>query len=221
MNPSIRRFIVFNRLILAVALLALGFLLGFKVSWWLGWLPMLIAVIFVAAHFLIGPLTLMQGYMEAGDVEGIQKLLGRIKYPNLLYKPLRSQYYMLKGQMSMSGGGTDNLDEAEANLRKGLAAGLPEKEHEGSAYLQLGTIALQKGNNKDAMEHLLKAVKLGLPDADSKATALLQLASLNVNRRQFKAAKMYFARAKACKATNQQVVDQIKEMSGYMARIPG
>lgn len=221
MKMALRRFIVFNRLPLAVFLLALGFFLGFKVTWWIAWIPFLFAIIFVVAHYLIGPMTLIQGYIENGDLDGAQKLLDRIKKPQWLYKPVRSSYYMLRGNLSTMSDTPEGLDRAEADIRRSLEAGLPEKEYEGTAYLQLGSIAFKKGNTKDAYEHLRKAVKVGLPDADSKATAYLQLSSLSLNRRDFRGAKMYFNHAKNCKATNDQVIAQLKEMSKYMARIPG
>lgn len=218
MKSILRRFVVNNRLLLAVLLIGLGIWVGMEVTWWIGWIPFLVAILMVVAHFMIGPMTLIQGYVESGDMEGAQKLLDRVKYPNLLYKPVRSSYYMLRANFSTMG---EDLDKAEADLKKGLAAGMPEKEYEGTAYLQLGSIAYKKGNKKEAMENMRKAIKVGLPDEDSKATAYLQLSSLLLERRDFKSAKMYFAKAKACKATNEQIVSQVKEMAKYMARIPG
>lgn len=214
----LRRFIVFNRLPIAVVLIALGLLLGFQVTWWVAWIPMLIGALMVVAHFMIGPMTLLQTYIEAGDMEGAQKMLAMVKKPEWLYKPLRSTYYMLRGQLSATG---DNFEQAEKDIRQGLASGMTEKGAEGSAYLQLGSIAARKGNVKEAYEHFKQAVKLGLPDKDSEAMAFLQLSSLSLNRRDFRGAKMYFSRAKNCKPTNEQVVSQIKEMATYMARIPG
>ncbi len=220
MKPGLRRFIVFNRLYIAFALIAIGFLIGFEMSggWWIAWLPFLIALLMIAAHFLIGPMTLIQGYIEEGDMEGAQKLMDRVKYPKLLYKPVRSSYYMLRANFSTM---TEDLDKAEADLKKGLESGMPEKEYEGTAYLQLGSIAFKKGNTKEAFEHLRKAVKIGLPDKDNEATAYLQLSGICMQRRDFRGAKMYFSRAKACKPKNEQVVAQIQEMSRYIARIPG
>ncbi|PZF71096.1 tetratricopeptide repeat protein [Taibaiella soli] len=215
---NFRRILVFYRIPIAVALMALGFWLGFSVTWWVAWIPMLISLLMIFAHFFIGPMSLIQGYIESGDMEGAQKLLDKVKYPNLLYKPIRSSYYMLRANMSTM---TDDLDKAEADLRKGLEAGLPEKEYEGTAYLQLGSIAYKKGNTKEAYEHLRKAIKIGLPDRDNEATAYLQLSAIAMNRRDFRGAKMYFAKAKSCKPTNKQVVDQINEMSKYISRIPG
>jgi tetratricopeptide (TPR) repeat protein len=215
---NFRKIIVFYRIPLAIGLIALGFLLGFKVTWWIAWIPFVVAILMVVAHFLVGPMTLIQGYMDAGDLEGAQKLLTRVKYPNLLYKPIRSSFYMLQANFSTMG---EDLDKAEAQLRKGLETGMPEKEYEGTAYLQLGAIAQKKGNTKEAYEHLRKAVKIGLPDKDNEATAYLQLSSICVQRRDFRNAKIYFNKAKACKPTNAQVVEQIKEMAKYIARIPG
>ncbi len=217
-NMNLRKVIVFYRIPIAVVLIALGFLIGFKVTWWIAWIPLLCAILMVVAYFLVGPMTLIQGYMEAGDMEGAQKLLGMVKYPSLLYKPIRSSYYMLQSNFSTLG---DDLDKAEEQLRKSIDMGMPEKEYEGTAYLQLGAISMKKGNSKDAYAHLRKAVQLGLPDKDNLATAYLQLSSICVQRRDFRNAKIYFGKAKSCKATNAQVVEQIKEMSKYIARIPG
>lgn len=218
MNINIRRFIVFYRIPLAVLLILIGLWLGFKVTWWIAWIPLLASILMVTAYFLIGPMTLIQGYIEAGDMDGAQKLLNQVKFPNLLYKPVRSSYFMLKANFSTIG---DDLDKAESELRQGLAAGMPEKEYEGTAYLQLGSIAYKKGNIKEATENLRKAIKIGLPDKDNEATAYLQLSSICVQRRDFRSAKMYFAKAKSCKPKNEQVVSQLKEMEKYMARIPG
>ena len=215
---NLRRIFVFYRIPIAIGLFALGFLLGFKVTWWIAWIPFLISILMVVAYFLVGPMTLIQGYMESGDMEGAQKLLKQVKYPNLLYKPIRSSFYMLQANFSTMG---DNLDDAEAQLRKGLESGMPEKEYEGTAYLQLGAIAQKKGNTKEAYQHLRKAVEIGLPDKDNAATAYLQLSSICIQRRDFRNAKIYFNKAKNCKATNPQVTDQIKELAKYIARIPG
>ncbi len=214
---NLRRILVFYRLPIAIGLLALGFLLGFEVTWWVAWIPMLVAVLMVVAYFMVGPMTLIQGYMESGDMEGAQKLLKKVKFPNLLYKPIRSSFYMLQANFSSMG---EDLDSAEAQLKKGLEMGT-EKEYEGTAYLQLGAIAQKKGNNKEALEHYRKAVQLGLPDKDNAATAYLQLCQIYIQRRDFRNAKIYFNKAKSCKATNAQVVEGIKEMAKYIARIPG
>ncbi len=218
MNIKLRRLIVFNRLLLAFVLILAGLLLGFKASWWIAWIPMLIAILMIVAHFMIGPMSLIQGYVESGDLEGAEALLKKVKYPKLLYKPVRSSYHMLQANMHTM---TDDLDKAETSLRKSLESGITEKGFEGTAYLQLGAIAQKEGNIKEAYENIRKAIKLGLPDADNEASAYLQLSSICMQRRDFRASKQYFAKAKSCKATNVQILDQIKEMQKYIARMPG
>lgn len=213
-----RKIFVFYRLPIAVLMIVLGFVTGFYVTWWIAWIPFLVAIVMVTAYFLIGPMTLIQSYIEAGDMDGVAKLMKMVKYPNLLYKPIRSTYYMLQANISTMG---EDLDTAEAQLKKSLETGMPEKEYEGSAYLQLAAIAQKKGNIKEAYDHLRQATKLGLPDKDHEAMAYLQLSGICAQRRDFRNAKIYFNKAKACKATNEQIVEQIKEMAKYMARIPG
>jgi tetratricopeptide (TPR) repeat protein len=215
---ALRRFLVVNRLWVSVFLIALGIYLGIEVTWWLGWLPIFIALLVIVAHFMAGPVTLMQRYIENGDVEGAQKLIAKVKYPNLLYKPIRSAYYMLKANFSTM---NEDLDSAEADLRKGLESGSTDKDFQGTALLQLGSIAYRKGNTKEAYENLRNALKAGLPDPDSNATAYLQLASICLQRRDFKGSKFYYARAKAAKPKNEQIIEQLNEMKKYMSRIPG
>ncbi|MCD6013547.1 MAG: hypothetical protein K0Q79_3409 [Flavipsychrobacter sp.] len=214
---NFRRILVFYRLPIAIGLIALGFFLGFKVTWWVAWIPFLVAVLMIIAYFMVGPMTLIQGYIESGDMDGAQALLKKVKFPNLLYKPIRSSYYMLQANFSTMG---DDLDKAEAQLRKGLETGT-EKDFEGTAYLQLGAIAQKKGNSKEALENYRKAVQLGLPDKNHAASAYLQLSQIYIQRRDYRNGKIYFNKAKACKPTEQQLVDGIKEMSKYIARIPG
>ena len=52
---------------------------------------------------------------------------------------------------------------------------IAQKNMEGTAYLQLGSIAFKKGDKKSAYSNMRKAVELGLPDKETEATAFLQL----------------------------------------------
>ncbi len=219
MKNKLRRFLVLNRLGIALVLIGLGFWIGFGVSggWWMAWLPFLIAILMVVAHFLVGTMTLVQGAIEEGDMEDAQFLMSRIRKPGWLYKPVRSSYYMLRANISTM---TDDLDKAEIDLKKGLETGT-DKEFQGTAHLQLGSIAYRKGNTREAYEHLRKAIQAGLPDKDNEATAYLQLSSICMERRDFRGAKLYFQKAKSAKPKNEQILSQIKEMSKYISRIPG
>ena len=216
---ALRRFIVLYRLPLAIALIALGvFITMQKHGIYVSWIFFLVAIIMILAHFMIGPITLIQKHVEDGDIEGAQDLINRVKYPNLLYKPVRSAYYMLKSNFSTM---NENFDSAEEDIRKSLDAGITDKGAEGGAYLQLGMIAYKKGDKKAAYENLRKSISIGLPDKDSEASAYLQLSSICGERRDFKGMKSYYQRAKACKPKNTQILDQMKEMDKYISRVPG
>ena len=106
-------------------------------------------------------------------------------------------------------------------MKKGLDLGMPMKEAEGASMLQMGMISMQKGNMKQGESYIREAIRKGLPDKENEAAALLQMCSIMMNKREFRAAKDYFRKAKACKPTTPQIVDQIKQIEKYIARMPG
>ncbi len=82
-------------------------------------------------------------------------------------------------------------------------------------------MAIQKGDLKQAETYMRAAIRLGIPDKESEAVAFLGMCQIFMNKREFRAAKDYFRKAKACKPKTKQVVDQIKEIEKYISRIPG
>jgi tetratricopeptide (TPR) repeat protein len=221
-------FYIRYRLYIGLIFLALALVchIGLGWSFWEAFLLYLIAVLSIVTHFLIGPLSVLKYEMESGSMEGAIKVLNTIKFPNLLIKPVRSGYYMFKGQMDMA---NQNFESAEENLKKGKHLmdntsgmfGEQMKEAKGANNLQLGMIALQKNDFKKAEGHIRQALKDGLTDKESKAMALLQMCQIMMNRREFRAAKDFFKRAKAEKPTTKEIVEQIKEMEKYINRMPG
>lgn len=211
-------FLIRYRLQLGVLALILAVVVNIYSGFWPAFTLYLVALIAIVSHFLIGPMRLIQGYMEEGDIEGAQKILDSIRFPGLLIKPVRSVYYYLKSSLAMFG---QDFDAAEVMMKKSLSLGMPMKETEGSAYFQLGTIAMQKSNMRQAEEYIRKAIKAGLPDKENAAAAYLQMCQIFINKREFRAAKDYFRRAKDQKPTTPQVVDQIKQIEKYISRMPG
>jgi len=147
------------RLPLAILLIALGVLVTLQVNHgiWVSWIFFLVSILMVVAHFMIGPITLIQKHVEDGDIEGAQSLLNRVKYPKLLYKPVRSAYYMLKSNFSTM---SENFESAEEDIRKSLDAGIGDKSVEGGAYLQLGMISYKKATRKVPMKIFVKQLQL-------------------------------------------------------------
>lgn len=197
-----------------IAAIAVNVAYGF----WPSLVLYIIAVVSIFTHFFIGPLRLIQEYLEEGDFEGAEKILNGIKYPGLLYTPIRSVYYTLKGNIAMS---KQDFDTAEKHMKKSLDLGLPMKEAEGANKLQLGMMAMQKGKMKEGESLIRQALKAGIPDKESAAMANLQMCQIMIQKREFRAAKDYFKRAKAQKPSTDQVVDQIKQIEKYISRMPG
>jgi len=206
------------RLIIGVALLAIGVITNIYVSFWPAFLPYLVGAILIFGHFFFGPLRLIQEHMESGNLEGAEKVLSTIHSPNLLYKPIRSVYYTLKGNIAMM---KQDFDGAEKNMKKGLDLGMPMKEAEGASLLQMGMLAMQRNDIRKAEGLIRQAISKGLPDKENQAAAYLQLCSIMMTKREFRAAKEYFRKAKNLKPTTPQIVDQIKQIEKYITRIPG
>ncbi len=206
------------RLYLAIAFLAIAIATNFYVGFWPAFLPYLITVVLIFGYFFFGPLRLIQDSMENGDMEGAEKILNSIRYPGLLYKPIRSVYYTLKGNMAMM---KQDFDVAEKNMKKGLDLGMPMKEAEGASLLQMGMLSMQKNDLRQGESYIRQAIRKGLPDKENQATAYLQLCSIMMTKREFRAAKEFFRKAKALKPTTPQIVDQIKQIEKYISRMPG
>lgn len=211
-------FIIKYRLLLSGVFLVAGIIINIEAGFWPSFILYLIALILVVGHFLFGPMRLIQGHMESGNMEGAQKVLNSIWFPGLLIKPVRSVYFTLRGNLDMV---NQDYESAEKNMKKSLSLGLPMKEAEGANKLQLGMLAMQKGNNKEAENYIRQAIRAGLPDKENEAAAYLQLSSIMINKREFRAAKQYFKKVKSLKPTTPQIVDQVKQMDKYITRMPG
>jgi len=207
------------RLQIGLGLIALGLVVNiWGNSFWAAFPAYLIGIVLIFGHFFFGPLRLIQEYMESGDMEGAEKVLNSIKFPGLMYKPIRSVYFTLKGNIAMM---KQDFDGAEKNMQKGLDLGMPMKEAEGASLLQMGMLSMQKNDIKKAEGFIRSAIRKGLPDKENQAAAYLQLCSIMMTKREFRAAKEFFRKAKGLKPTTPQIVDQIKQIEKYISRIPG
>lgn len=201
-------------LVLLVAAVGVNLYTGF----WPSFVLYLLSAICIVGHFIIGPMRLVQEHMEAGDMEGANKVLNSVTFPRLLIKPVRSVYYTLKGNMAMM---NQDFDGAEKLMKKGLDLGMPMKEAEGASLLQMGMLSMQKNDVRQAESYIRQALRKGLPDKENQAAAYLQLCSIMMTKREFRAAKDYFRKAKSLKPSTPQITDQIKQIEKYISRIPG
>ena len=128
------------RLWIGIGLILLGGYVNYAAGFWPAFPLYFICLILILGHFFFGPLRLIQSYMESGDMDGAEKVLNSIQFPNLLYKPIRSVYYTLKGNIAMM---KQDFDGAEKMMKKGLDLGMPMKEAEGASLLQMGMLSMQ------------------------------------------------------------------------------
>ena len=207
------------RLIVGIVLIIAAIAMNLTITgFWTVFILYLAGFVLIAGHFFFGPLRLIQEHLESGNVEEAEKVINSVKFPGLLYKPIRSVYYTLKGNIAMM---KQDFDSAEKNMKKGLDLGMPMKEAEGASMLQMGMIAMQKNDLRQAESYIRAALRKGLPDKENQAAAYLQMCSLMMNKREFRAAKDFFRKAKALRPTTPQIVDQIKQIEKYISRMPG
>ena len=207
------------RLWIGLVLLALAIYVNMQTSFWPSFILYLLAAICILGHFLLGPMRLIQSAMEAGDMVEAKKIVDSIKFPRILIKPIRSVYYTIQGNLAMV---NQDFAGAETLMKKGLSlGGSLTKQAEGPNLLQLGMLSIQKGNMKQGESYIRQAIRAGLPDSENNAAAYLQLCSIMMNKREFRAAKEYFRKAKGFKPTTPQIIDQIKQIEKYITRMPG
>ncbi len=203
---------------LVVIFAGLGLQLSEVARFWPVFPLYFLGLIGILSHFFVGPLRLVQAPMEAGDMEEVERILATIWWPQLLYTPIRSTYYTIKGNLAMA---KQDFDTAEKHLKKSSALGSAMPEAEGANKLQLGMMSMQRGDTKQGEAYIRAAIRAGIPDKESEAVAFLSMCQIFMNKREFRAAKDYFRKAKACKPTTKQVIDQIKEIEKYISRMPG
>ena len=146
----------------------------------------------------------------------LKKSHNSIKFPGLLYKPIRSVYYTLKGNIAMSKQDFDSRNIYEKAFFSGYAC-------KGSRIFQYAA----NGYSFTAKRKIQEDWKLhpghqkGLPDKEKCSCCLPQMCSIMMNKREFRTAKDFFRKAKACKPTTSQIVDQMKQIEKNISRMPG
>ncbi len=216
---KVLRFYILYRLPISIILIGLGVLSHIYDDAITAWICYILAAISLLLYFMLGTMRLVQEAVAEGDVEKATRYIKKIKFPRLLFKPVRSGYYMLQSNLAMA---SDDLTTAESNIRKSLnTKSTIVGNVKGENLLQLGFIQLKKGNHKEARLTLVEAVKTGISDKEALAAAYMQLCSLEIQRTQNRIAKDYFRKAKALKPKSEELVKQIKTMEKQLARMPG
>lgn len=216
---KILRFYIVYRLPIIILLIVGGVLSHLFFDTVLAWLCYVAAFISLLLYFMMGTMRIVQEAVQEGDVEQARAYLKMIKFPKLLFKPIRMGYYMLQSNLDLA---TDDLESAEANIRQSLKTNSTlAGDVRGANLMQLGFVELRKGNTKEARKHLQEALKAGIPDKDSLAATHLQLCSMEIQRQQYRIAKEHFKKAKAAKPRNEEIVKQIQMLEKQIPRLPG
>lgn len=216
---KILRFYILYRLPIIAVLIGLGILSNVYHDTITAWVCYILAGISLLLYFMVGTMRLVQEAVTDGDVEAAGRYMKMIKFPRLLFKPVRSGYYMLQSNLALA---SDDFTNAEASIRKSLKTKSSIVGNvEGANLMQLGFIQLKKGNAKEARLTLVQAVKAGIPDKESLAATYMQLCSLEIQRNQNRIAKEYFKKAKDLKPKSEELVKQIQMMQKNISRLPG
>jgi hypothetical protein len=213
------RFYIIYRLPIIVVLIGLGVLSHIYDDAITAWILYVAAAISLMLYFMMGTMRLVQEAVTEGDPELAMKYIRMIRFPRLLFKPIRAAYYMIQSNLSLA---TDDLQTAEANIRKSLnTKSKIVGDMQGTNLMQLAFIQLKKGEMKEARLNLIAAVKAGIPDKESLAACYLQLSSIEIQRKQNKVGKDYYRKAKALKPKSEEIVKQIQQMDKHISRLPG
>lgn len=213
------RFYIVYRLPISIALIVIGIISHLFGDPILAWILYFLALISLVLYFTIGTMRMVQEAVSEGDVDGAVKYIKMIKFPRLLFKPIRASYYMMQSNLSIANA---DLNSAEANIRKSLnTKSSMAGEMEGTNLMQLGFIQLKQGKGKEGRLTLIEAVKKGIPDKENLASVYLQLCTMEIQRQNNKVGKEYFKKAKALKPKSEEIVKQLQLLEKNIARIPG
>jgi hypothetical protein len=161
MNFKFLQFYVFNRVWISIGLIASGITWGIMDSFTFAWILITVGVILFLAHFLLGPIRLLQKSVEGGDFDLSMKVIDSVKYPGLLIKPVRSMYYMIQSNMAVS---QKDFTKAEALIKKSTELGMPMKDMDAMAVFQHGAISFKKVIINQRCLNLEKLLSKGMND---------------------------------------------------------
>ncbi len=216
---KVLRFYILYRLPITLILIALGITAHYFDDLITAWILYIISFFSLLLYFMMGTMRLVQEAVSEGDVDKAMEYMKMIRFPRLLFKPIRVTYYMLQSNMSFA---SNDLQKAEENIKKSLNTKSSIVGNvQGANLMQLGFIQLKQGNSKEARKNLLEAVKYGIDDKESLAAVYLQLSSIEIQRNQNRVGKEYFKRAKALKPKSDELQKQIKMMEKNISRLPG
>ncbi len=200
----------------ALTLLVGGILLSIFVSaewFWLLWLPGLLLTL---THLFVGTSATASQLMQMGDMDGAEKMLATTINPNWLISVFRANYFAIQGMLLMA---KNDPAAAEVSMQQAAALGGNSAAESASMLLSLGMTQMQQQKLKEAEANIKKAYDmLGLPEQE-QSVALFYLTQLALNRRDFTAAKNYYAKLKAAKVQHPELKQHLVEIDKVMKQV--
>lgn len=153
---------IYLRLGLIFLTLAGGIFMWTFWGFWYGFPFLLAGIILLAGYLLMGTIQSAAMMMQSGDFTGAQNRLKLTVFPGLLLKPNKAYLQMLKGTIA---GQAQDFNTAETYFEKANKLGLQSDNEKAMIYLQLSSIAVQKGNWQKAtlLFNNLKKLKVTEP----------------------------------------------------------
>ena len=146
---KILHYYILYRLPIIIVLIGLGILSHYLKDEITAWLLYILAFFSLLLYFMMGTMRIVQEAVTDGEVEKAQEYLKKIYFPRLLFKPVRSAFYMIQSNLFMA---TDNLAGAESNIRKSMKTKSKiVGDMEGANLMQLAFIQLKKGEASDTV----------------------------------------------------------------------
>lgn len=135
---------------IAVCLLG-GVALAFAFGFWYAFPFLLIGLLLLASYVLLGTVQSAAQLMEKQDFTGSNQRLDLTYFPQWLYKPNRSYYYMIKGSIAAQ---AKVYDKAEEFLLKSKEIGLPTGNEKAMVALQLANFSAMKNKWNQAQVYM-------------------------------------------------------------------
>lgn len=132
-----------------------GIALAFAYGFWWAFPFILVGLLLLASYILLGTVQSAAQLMEKTDFAGATKRLDLTFFPQWLYKPNRSYFYMIKGSIAAQ---LKEYDKAEILLTQAKQIGLPTGNEKAMVALQLANFAALK-NKWNQAQIYMKEIK--------------------------------------------------------------
>jgi len=139
------------RILLIVFLFPLAVYFHIRGGWEASWPFYLGAIALVLIYLLLGTTRLAFQALQRGNIHEAERLLEQTRFPGLLLKPNKAQYYFTKGLIHLQ---QQEMEEGREAIQQALGIGLRRKKEKALAHLNLAHIHFVMGRPEDSRREL-------------------------------------------------------------------